>query len=381
MNPVSGASGASRRSLELRLEGVSKRFGAVTALERADLVVEPGLLLSLLGPSGCGKTTTLRIIAGFEAPDTGRVVIDGRDMGLLPPNKRGLGMVFQNYSLFPHMTVGDNIAFGLKMARTDAGEIRRRVGEMLDLVHLPGHEERFPHQLSGGQQQRVALARSLVTNPSVLLLDEPLGALDKNLRENMQFELRRIQQTLGITTILVTHDQEEALTLSDRVVVMNEGRILQVGTPSDVYEYPHTRFVSEFLGTSNLFEGAIEARRGGRNGSGLREFTVRLGERVMVLRATAGDDVAEGPAMMAVRPEKITPSEHRPESGNVLEGQVLGHVFRGSYHAYEVALAGREEPVFVYSQARSRSGDRVFKPGQRVHMGWSEEDSIILTRD
>jgi len=381
MNPVSGASGASRRSLELRLEGVSKRFGAVTALERADLVVEPGLLLSLLGPSGCGKTTTLRIIAGFEAPDTGRVVIDGRDMGLLPPNKRGLGMVFQNYSLFPHMTVGDNIAFGLKMARTDAGEIRRRVGEMLDLVHLPGHEERFPHQLSGGQQQRVALARSLVTNPSVLLLDEPLGALDKNLRENMQFELRRIQQTLGITTILVTHDQEEALTLSDRVVVMNEGRILQVGTPSDVYEYPRTRFVSEFLGTSNLFEGAIEARRGGRNGSGLREFTVRLGERVMVLRATAGDDVAEGPAMMAVRPEKITPSEHRPESGNVLEGQVLGHVFRGSYHAYEVALAGREEPVFVYSQARSRSGDRVFKPGQRVHMGWSEEDSIILTRD
>ena len=381
MNPVSGASGASRRSLELRLEGVSKRFGAVTALERADLVVEPGLLLSLLGPSGCGKTTTLRIIAGFEAPDTGRVVIDGRDMGLLPPNKRGLGMVFQNYSLFPHMTVGDNIAFGLKMARTDAGEIRRRVGEMLDLVHLPGHEERFPHQLSGGQQQRVALARSLVTNPSVLLLDEPLGALDKNLRENMQFELRRIQQTLGITTILVTHDQEEALTLSDRVVVMNEGRILQVGTPSDVYEYPHTRFVSEFLGTSNLFEGTIEARRGGRNGSGLREFTVRLGEQVMVLRATAGDDVAEGPAMMAVRPEKITPSEHRPESGNVLEGQVLGHVFRGSYHAYEVALAGREEPVFVYSQARSRSGDRVFKPGQRVHMGWSEEDSIILTRD
>ena len=381
MNPVSGASGTSRRSLELRLEGVSKRFGAVTALERADLVVEPGLLLSLLGPSGCGKTTTLRIIAGFEAPDTGRVVIDGRDMGLLPPNKRGLGMVFQNYSLFPHMTVGDNIAFGLKMARTDAGETRRRVGEMLDLVHLPGHEERFPHQLSGGQQQRVALARSLVTNPSVLLLDEPLGALDKNLRENMQFELRRIQQTLGITTILVTHDQEEALTLSDRVVVMNEGRILQVGTPSDVYEYPRTRFVSEFLGTSNLFEGAIEARRGGRNGGGLREFTVRLGERVMVLRATAGDDVAEGPAMMAVRPEKITPSEHRPESGNVLEGQVLGHVFRGSYHAYEVALAGREEPVFVYSQARSRSGDRVFKPGQRVHMGWSEEDSIILTRD
>ena len=369
--------GTSRRSLELRLEGVSKRFGTVTALERADLTVEPGLLLSLLGPSGCGKTTTLRIIAGFEAPDTGRVVIDDRDMGLLPPNKRGLGMVFQNYSLFPHMTVGENIAFGLKMARTDAGEIRRRVGEMLDLVHLPGHEERFPHQLSGGQQQRVALARSLVTNPSVLLLDEPLGALDKNLRENMQFELRRIQQTLGITTILVTHDQEEALTLSDRVVVMNEGRILQVGTPNDVYEYPRTRFVSEFLGTSNLFEGHIDAR----NGDSVRTFTVRFGDRAEVLRVTAGEDVAEGPAMMAVRPEKITPSDDRPERGNVLEGEVLGHVFRGSYHAYEVTLAGREEPVFVYSQARSRSGDQVFQPGQRVHVSWSEEDSIILTRD
>ena len=369
--------GTVRRSLELRLEDVSKHFGTVTALERADLTVEPGLLLSLLGPSGCGKTTTLRIIAGFEAPDTGRVIIDGRDMSLLPPNKRGLGMVFQNYSLFPHMTVGQNIAFGLKMARTDAGEIRRRVGEMLDLVHLPGHEERFPHQLSGGQQQRVALARSLVTNPSVLLLDEPLGALDKNLRENMQFELRRIQQTLGITTILVTHDQEEALTLSDRVVVMNEGRILQVGTPNDVYEYPRTRFVSEFLGTSNLFEGNLEARSGG----GFREFTVRFGDRAVVLRVSAGDEVAAGPAMMAVRPEKITPSEHRPEHGNVLEGEVLGHVFRGSYHAYEVTLAGREEPVFVYSQARSRSGDQVFRPGQPVHVSWSEEDSIVLTRD
>ena len=369
--------GPARRSLELRLEDVSKRFGTVTALERSDLTVEPGLLLSLLGPSGCGKTTTLRIIAGFEAPDTGRVVIDGRDMSLLPPNRRGLGMVFQNYSLFPHMTVGQNIAFGLKLARPGAAEIERRVGEMLDLVHLPGHEERFPHQLSGGHQQRVALARSLVTDPSVLLLDEPLGAPDKNLRENMQFELRRIQQTLGITTILVTHDQEEALTLSDRVVVMNEGRILQVGTPNDVYEYPRTRFVSEFLGTSNLFEGHIEGRNGGR----LRNFTVRFGERVVVLRVSADDDVAEGPATMAVRPEKITPSDHRPDRGNVLEGQVLGHVFRGSYHAYEMTLAGRDDPVFVYSQARSRSADQVFQPGQRVHMSWSEEDSVVLTRE
>lgn len=366
----------SRQSLELRLEGVSKRFGQVVALARSDLTVEPGVLLSLLGPSGCGKTTTLRIIAGFEAPDTGRVVIGGNDVGLLPPNKRGLGMVFQNYSLFPHMTVGENIAFGLKMVKTDATEIRRRVGEMLELVELSGFEARFPHQLSGGQQQRIALARSLVTRPSVLLLDEPLGALDKNLRENMQFELRRIQHTLRTTTILVTHDQEEALTLSDQVVVMNEGRILQVGTPNDVYEFPRTRFVSEFLGTSNLFEGALEGRS-----NGTRDFMVRHGDAVTVLGVADDQGAPDGPAMLAVRPEKIRLSEQRPDRSNVFEGEVIGHVFRGSYHAYEVTIAGRATPLFVYNQARSRAGEQVFDAGQRVHMSWDEVDSILLTED
>ena len=324
---------AGARSLELRLEGISKRFGNVVALEPSDLTVEPGLLVSLLGPSGCGKTTTLRIIAGFEAPDSGQVLIDGRDMSLLPPNKRGLGMVFQNYSLFPHMTVGENIAFGLKMTRVPGAEIRRRVGEMLELVHLPGFEERYPYQLSGGQQQRIALARSLVTRPSVLLLDEPLGALDKNLRENMQFELRRIQKTLGTTTILVTHDQEEALTLSDRVVVMNHGRILQTGSPNEVYEYPRTRFVSEFLGTSNLFVGTLSRGDGAHF-----ELSVRHGGDATVLRARHAEAAGEGPAMIAVRPEKIVLSERAPERGNVLRGAVGGHVFRGSYHAYEITL-------------------------------------------
>jgi putative spermidine/putrescine transport system ATP-binding protein len=368
---------SARRSLELRLEGVSKSFGSVVALGRSDLTVEPGVLLSLLGPSGCGKTTTLRIIAGFEAPDSGCVLIDGEDVSLLPPNKRGLGMVFQNYSLFPHMTVGENIAFGLKMARVGAAEVKRRVGEMLELVHLSGFEERFPHQLSGGQQQRVALARSLVTNPSVLLLDEPLGALDKNLRENMQFELRRIQQMLGITTILVTHDQEEALTLSDRVVVMKNGHIQQMGTPSEVYDYPRTRFVSEFLGTSNLFEGNVGVRSEG----GWREFTVAYGNQQTVLRVTDDDDVREGESLMAVRPEKITLTEHRPDGGNVLEGEVFGHVFRGSYHAYEITIPGRSEPLFVYSQARTRSGDQVFRPSQPVHVSWTAADSIVLAED
>ena len=371
---MSGNGSKTPESLELRLEGISKRFGNVVALARSDLNVEPGVLLSLLGPSGCGKTTTLRIIAGFEAPDTGRVVIGGRDVSTLQPNKRGLGMVFQNYSLFPHMSVGENIAFGLKMAKAPSAEIARRVQEMLALVELPGFEDRFPHQLSGGQQQRIALARSLVTRPSVLLLDEPLGALDKNLRENMQFELRRIQNTLGTTTILVTHDQEEALTLSDQVVVMNEGRILQVGTPNEVYEFPRTRFVSEFLGTSNLFEGELHAL-----GGDTREFTVPNGDSVCILRVAGHGNTAAGPAMVAVRPEKIRLSEHRPDAGNVIAGIIHGHVFRGSYHAYEVTIAGREGPLFVYNQARSRSGEQVFQPGQTVHMSWDESDSILLT--
>jgi spermidine/putrescine ABC transporter ATP-binding subunit len=356
----------------LRLENISKRFGTVVAVENANLTVEPGVLLSLLGPSGCGKTTTLRIVAGFEAPDSGRVVIGDRDVSALAPDKRGLGMVFQNYSLFPHMSVGENIAFGLRMARRPRDEIGRRVREMLELVRLPGHEERFPHQLSGGQQQRVALARSLVTNPAVLLLDEPLGALDKNLRESMQFELRRIQRTLDITTILVTHDQEEALTLSDRVVVMDRGRILQSGAPAEVYEHPRTRFVSEFLGTSNLLEGTLAPASGGV----ARPFALADG----TVLAVADGAVARAPgaATIAVRPEKIALAAQKPDGPNTLIGTVLGHVFRGSYHAYEVGLAGRSTPLFVYSQARRRAGDEVFQPGHTVWLGWRVEDAVVL---
>lgn len=375
----------SEAPLELRLEGVAKRFGDVVALEPSDLSVEPGLLVSLLGPSGCGKTTSLRIIAGFEAPDTGRVIIGGRDMSYLPPDKRGLGMVFQNYSLFPHMTVEQNIAFGLKMAKVESAQIARRVGEMLELVQLPGFETRYPHQLSGGQQQRVALARSLITNPGVLLLDEPLGALDKNLRENMQFELRRIQQTLNITTILVTHDQEEALTLSDRVVVMNEGRILQVGEPAEVYERPRSRFVSEFLGTSNLFEGEVGAvdGAGGQGSSNTTreiDFTIRHGDGHSVLRAALSEGQTLGSnATLAVRPEKLALSVDKPADLNVLPVQIQGHVFRGSYHAYEVGLAGRDKPVFVYSQARGGNGQHVFSAGQQAYMCWDAADGIVLS--
>ena len=364
-----------RKSLELVLKGISKQFGEVIALAPSDLEVKPGVLLSLLGPSGCGKTTTLRVIAGFEAPDTGSVLRGGRDVTLLPPNKRGLGMVFQNYSLFPHMTVADNIAFGLRMEKAPEHVIKRRVGEMLDLVQLPGVETRFPNQLSGGQQQRIALARSLITNPSVLLLDEPLGALDKNLREIMQFELRRIQNTLGITTILVTHDQEEALTLSDQVVVMDQGRFQQIGTPSEVYESPKTRFVSEFLGTSNLLIGNISPPTDNDD----RDVTIQYGEVKTVIESIGSPAVESGTATVAIRPEKIVISTTRPEMKNVLRGVVNGHVFRGSYHAYEICVQGREDPIFVYDQAGDRSTAAVHRIGADVYLTWKRENSVVLS--
>ena len=249
---------------ELVLDGISKSFGGTMVLQPLRLTVPGGALVALLGPSGCGKTTTLRIIAGFERADTGRVTVGGTDITSLPPNRRRLGMVFQNYSLFPHMTIADNVAFGLKMAGCPKSEIGERVTQALATVRLAGMDARYPNQLSGGQQQRVALARSLVTNPKVLLLDEPLGALDKNLRESMQFELRQLQQTLGITTVLVTHDQEEALTMSDQVAVMRDGRLIQFGPPSDVYHRPMSRFVAEFLGASNVIEVAKLRHAGGR---------------------------------------------------------------------------------------------------------------------
>jgi spermidine/putrescine ABC transporter ATP-binding subunit len=362
---------------DLTLEQVSRRFGDVVAVNNIHLHVSAGELVALLGPSGCGKTTTLRIIAGFERPDTGRVLIANRDISRLPPNRRGLGMVFQDYSLFPHMTVGENVAFGLRMAGIKSAEIASRVSEILDLVRLRGYEGRYSTQLSGGQQQRVALARSLVIRPSVLLLDEPLGALDKNLRESMQFELRRIQQALGITAVMVTHDQEEALTLSDRVAVMNGGRILQIGTPNQVYDAPRSRFVSEFLGTSNLFEGSVADVQ-----VEYATVTVGMNGAVYNLRVPRSDRLqTHAPALVAVRPEKITISETEIAKANVAPGTVTGHVFRGTHHAYEIGIPNRDSMIFVYRQAESRGGNRVFGVGDRVFIGWDLEDSIVLDRD
>ena len=242
---------------DVELRGVTKTFGRVRAMDAVDLEVRKGEFLSLLGPSGSGKTTTLRVIAGLVEPTAGEVLIGGRVMTQVPVHRRNLAMVFQNYALFPHLSVFENVAFGLEMRRMSRTEVTRRVADALALVRLPGFEARYPQQLSGGQRQRVALARAIVVQPSVLLLDEPLGALDKKLRESMQVELKALQRTLGVTTIFVTHDQEEALTLSDRVAVMNDGRIEQLDTPVEVYERPRTRFVSDFIGVSNFLEGEV----------------------------------------------------------------------------------------------------------------------------
>ncbi len=364
-----------RAAVSLRLDSISKSFGPVQALRETTLDVPAGALMALLGPSGCGKTTTLRVIAGFETSDTGAVLIDGRDVSDLPPNRRNLGMVFQNYSLFPHMTVGENIGFGLKMARMPRAEIGRRVADMLTLVRLAGFEDRFSHQLSGGQQQRVALARALVTNPKVLLLDEPLGALDKNLRESMQFELRQLQRKLGITTILVTHDQEEALTVSDLIAVMNLGRILQVGTPTDVYDRPKSRFVSEFLGTSNLFaasaDSAADRVRLEFNGAGAVDVPI-----------AAANGVPSGHVMLAVRPEKMALSARPPANGAAaLRGIVSGRVFRGAYHAYQVRLAGRDDPVFVYQQPSLTGTAEIFDLDATVFITWHPANAVLLQPD
>ena len=283
---------------EVRLEGLNKTFKEVVAVHDLDLIVAEGEFFSLLGPSGCGKTTTLRMIGGFEEPTEGRVLLGGEDVTHLPPNKRDVNTVFQSYALFPHLDVGENVAYGLKRKKVDRSEIGARVTEMMELVRLEGYERRKVHQLSGGQQQRVALARALVNRPQVLLLDEPLGALDLKLRKQMQLELKRIQQEVGITFIYVTHDQEEAMTMSDRLAVMNEGNLEQVGPPDEVYELPGTGFVASFLGASNLLEGSVSGRDGAM-------FLVDVEGAGSIRVPSERVPVESGPIHIGVRPEKL----------------------------------------------------------------------------
>jgi spermidine/putrescine transport system ATP-binding protein len=319
---------------EVRLVGLEKRFEDVTAVAGIDLDVPGGEFFALLGPSGCGKTTTLRLVAGFEQPTAGRILLDGVDMARTPPHKRKVNTVFQSYALFPFLDVADNVAFGLRFQNVGKAEARRRVAEALALVQLQGLERRRPAQLSGGQQQRVALARALVLNPSVLLLDEPLGALDAKLRKALQVELKALQETVGITFIYVTHDQEEALTMSDRLAVMAGGRIEQVGAPAQLYEEPATTYVAGFLGVANLFPATAKGADGGGR------CRLRLGD--FDLEAAGGDTAASGEVRVVIRPERVQLEPYGSSGPNRVPGMVERLVYQGPATQLVVRLANGE---------------------------------------
>ena len=316
---------------EIQLEQLTKRFDDVVAVDGIDLDMPPGEFFTLLGPSGCGKTTTLRMIAGFERPTSGRIVLDGTDVAQVPPHKRNVNTVFQSYALFPHLDIAGNIGFGLKYRRLTKQEQRRQVKEVLELVRLDGFERRKPSQLSGGQQQRVALARALILSPRVLLLDEPLGALDARLRRDLQVELKGLQRDIGVTFVFVTHDQEEALTMSDRVAVMRDGHIEQAGSPRDVYEDPKTMFVADFLGVSNLLEAdGVGQDRGG--------CVLRLAERTF--HAEQGETDARGKLKAMIRPERIVVEPQGTPGDNRLPGLVERAVFLGGSYEIHVRMLG-----------------------------------------
>jgi len=312
----------------LELSHVKKRFGAFVAVEDFELITERGEFVSLLGPSGCGKTTTLRMIAGFEYPDSGSIKVDGKEITNLPPNKRNVGMVFQAYALFPNMTVASNVGFGMRVKKQSKDAITKRVGELLEMIHMPEKADRYPYQLSGGQQQRVALARALAVEPQVLLLDEPLSALDAKIRVALRNEIRAIQRQLGITTVYVTHDQEEALSLSDRVVVMSDGRIEQIGSPSEIYNFPATSFVASFVGTLNLLAARVVDPSAGR-------LSVE-GQEIRAAKPISGARSGEI-VSVALRPESIS-LEEGPEGTNRLRGPVVDVSFLGSIVRLRIRL-------------------------------------------
>jgi spermidine/putrescine ABC transporter ATP-binding subunit len=349
---------------------IEKRFGAVTAVAGVSLDVAPGEFVTLLGPSGSGKTTTLMMLAGFEIPTAGEIYVDGAPIATVPPYKRNIGMVFQSYALFPHMTVGENIAFPLKLRRRPRAEIARRTREALELVKLPGYETRYPRQLSGGQQQRIAVARALVFNPRVLLMDEPLGALDKQLRESLQLELKQLHEQLGVTIIYVTHDQQEALVMSDRVAVMNEGRIEQVGSPTELYDAPANRFVASFIGESNFLDGRVVAHDDGG-------CTVEL-DGIGTVRAPRQPGLATGASVsVTVRPERIVfvDDGEAPPGANALPGTVAGMIFVGENRRYEVRLATGERLVL---KRQNRAGVRQYAPGELVQVVWDVADTRLV---
>ena len=320
----------------VELESLTKRFDDVTAVDDISLEIQAGEFFSLLGPSGCGKTSTLRMIAGFEPPTSGKILLDGVDVGTSAPNRRNVNTVFQSYALFPFLTVAENVAFGMRYKSVPKSERNARAAEALELVQLSGYENRRPNQLSGGQQQRVALARALVLRPAVLLLDEPLGALDAKIRKQLRLELKALQEEVGITFVFVTHDQEEALSMSDRVAVMNAGRIEQIGTPAEVYENPQTVFAADFLGVSNLMD-AVAVGAGSGSGSGSGECTVQVGD--FKLQAGCGELSARGPVKIVARPERVLLLAHGSGRENCLPGMVERTVYVGASLQVIVRLA------------------------------------------
>ncbi|MFN8592257.1 MAG: ABC transporter ATP-binding protein [Thermomicrobiales bacterium] len=351
----------------VELVDVRKVYKDVEAVKRVNLRIEEGEFFSLLGPSGCGKTTTLRMIAGFVSPTEGRVFIGGQDFTNLPPEKRSIGIVFQNYAIFPHMNVFNNIAYGLKVRKVPAGEIETRVRGVLATVGLSGYETRFQRELSGGEQQRVALARVLVIEPRILLLDEPLSALDKKLREEMKYWIKGLQERLGITTVYVTHDQNEALTMSDRIAVMNKGLVEQIGTPQEIYERPNSRFVTDFIGQSNILEGevtsitdqAIALSLQGQTVHALRSQNVSIGQRVHFM----------------VRPENVRlDANGRTVGDNVLPGRLLSQSYQGSLIRCEVDIGGQ----VIVSEVQNTPGARIPALASPVQVGWPIASTAVI---
>ena len=358
------------------LRELSKRFASVRAVDEVDLEIRQGEFFALLGPSGCGKTTLLRMIAGFETPSAGEISLDGQPMTAFPPNRRPVNMVFQNYAIFPHLNVRDNIAYGLRRLKLSRAERDQRVDAALDLIKLQGFESRHAHQLSGGQRQRVALARALVRQPLVLLLDEPLGALDKKLRAQMQIELRALQKKVGITFVFVTHDQEEALSISDRIAVMADGRVLQVDTPSRLYERPASRAVADFIGTINLFPGVVSAIESD-------QATVDTGPVGMVQARCPDFPLAAGSVVtVAVRPEKIRVLSEAPDKTvNVTCGNIEAAAYLGDRSHFHVLIAGRDEPIAIATQNIQPMLGATTPAAGRVWLNWSPDAVILLPAD
>ena len=358
----------------ISFENVTKKFGDFTAVNDLSLVIYEREFFALLGASGCGKSTLLRMLAGFDEPTAGRIMLDGQDMKGIPPYRRPVNMMFQSYALFPHMTVENNIAFGLKQEGMPRPEIDKRVKEMLELVKLEQFSKRKPHQLSGGQRQRVALARSVAKRPKVLLLDEPLGALDKKLREETQFELMDLQQELGLTFVVVTHDQEEAMTMADRIAIMDKGKVIQVATPAEVYEAPASRFIADFVGTVNMFEGKVTGRDGAST-------TIDAGSGLSIRTDNGGDAAAGNTVWYAVRPEKIRVSSKKPDdqSLNAVEGEVWDVAYLGDMTVYHVKLDdGRIVRTSLINSQRLT--DDPLSWNDRAWVSFRPDAGVVLTK-